>query len=147
MNVPQKPTLITGFFFQNSLTLGVGMTTDGAGVFVRDMTLRTMFSGVIAHFGGGMLVGKMTDHYGESELFDVVLGPKALWFTKRYVHRDDLVLYKFKKGVDDVWRGTYNGRSTGKGEAHCVLTVVPEDFLMPKEKKGHRPKPKDPFED
>lgn len=146
MDVSQKPTLITGFFFQNSLTFGVRMKADGAGVFVRDMTLRTMFSGVIGP-ECGLLVGRMTDHYGESELFDVVLGPKALWFTKRYVQRDDLVLYKFKKGADGIWRGTYDGRATGRGEAHCVLMEVPEDFFLPKKKKSRQAKHRDAFED
>ena len=55
-----------------------------------------MFAGVIFPIDE-MLYGKMSDHYGESSLFSISISPEKIGFEKRYDHRDDVIVYEFKK--------------------------------------------------
>ena len=132
--------LIQGFYFQGRPEYGIRHGDDGPRVFVRDITFRTMFSGMFGpeHEGSFLVVGKMIDHIGESVLTDIELDADTLCFTKQYERRHDLIVYRFKKYTDDTWRGTFEGTATGTGQAHCVITTVLEDFLLPKAEKAVR---------
>lgn len=138
--------LIQGFFFFQGREFGIGYDSSGAIAVTREMTMRSMFAGVIAteHEGSDKLVGRMNDHYGDSELMGVRIGDSKLSFTKKYDHRSDRIYYQFEKGADGTWAGTFVGNATGSGQARCVLTIVSEDFFLPPAVKTAKPKKKKP---
>lgn len=125
--------LIQGFFFLERPELGIGYDSSGARALVRMEMLRTMFSGVFGpeHEGSEILAGRMTDHYGESTLRGILYEGDVFNFVKLYDRRPDHIDYCFKKCADGTWCGTFAGKATGKGQANCVLTTVPENFLLP----------------
>src|SRR3989344_897816 len=126
--------LIQGFFFSESLYPGVGYDESGARVFLQGVTLRSMFSGMIGtpeQNDSVTLVGRMTDHYGESILTCVQLETDSFCFTKLYEHRKDSIQYQLKKCTGGVWEGIYRGKATGSGRARCIITPVHESFLLP----------------
>jgi hypothetical protein len=127
------PTLIQGFFFLERLVPDIGYDSTGARALIRNEMLRTMFSGIFGpeHEGSETSAGRMTDHYGESTLRGILYEGGVLNFVKLYDRRTDHINYQFKKCADGTWRGNFAGKATGTGQAHCVLTTVPENFLLP----------------
>lgn len=125
--------LIQGFFFFERLAFGIGYDHTGARAIADHEMLRTMFAGMFGSMNehSPVFIGRMTDHYGESELTSVDLKADSLRFTKRYNHRKDSILYRFDKVADGTWAGLFTGKATGTGQAHCILTAVPEGFLIP----------------
>lgn len=126
--------LIQGFFFSESLYPGIGYDESGAKVFLQEVTLRSMFSGVIGpqeQNNPADLIGRMTDHYGNSILTCIQIENDSLFFTKLYEHRKDSIQYQFKKCADGTWEGIYRGKASGSGRARCILTPVSESFLLP----------------
>ncbi len=126
--------LIQGFFFLERPMLDVGYDSTGARALIHNEMLRTMFSGMFGpeHEGSEILVGRMTDHYGESTLRGILYEDDVLNFVKLYDGRYDHIDYQFKKDAGGIWRGTFTGKATGTGQANCVLTPILEDFLLPK---------------
>lgn len=125
--------LIHGFFFFNGPQLGITYDQSGAIGVIREVVQRSMFAGVIGpeRKGSKVLTGRMTDHYGGSELIDIEIEDGRILFTKVYDRRSDGISYLFKKDADGTWDGTFVGRAVGSGQARCILTIVPEDFLLP----------------
>ena len=128
------PTLIQGFFFLERFVPDIGYDSTGARALIRNEMLRTMFSGIFGpeHEGSETLAGRMTDRYGESTLRGILHEGDTFNFVKLYDRRTDHIDYRFKKDADGIWRGTFSGQATGAGQANCVLTTVPENFLLPK---------------
>lgn len=131
--------LIQGFFFQERPGYGISYNEGDARVFVRNIALRTMFSGMFGldEAGSTLMVGGMTDYFGESELTGIEFDADNLRFTKKYLNRSDLIQYQFKKYIDGTWHGTYRGIATDTGQACCIITTVPDGFLLPKADMNH----------
>ena len=125
--------LIQGFWFQKLSELDIGFDHSGAIPVLRTALCSCMFMG---GFGPSSdkdsddLVGNTTDRAGEAELTHVKLSETELSFLKRYVHREDVIMYNFKKQPDGTWEGHYVGTlEIGMGKSRCVITPVPDDFL------------------
>lgn len=134
--------LIQGCFFQKRASLTIGYQAGGAGevAMLGEQTMRSLFSGIIypvvpGNDMSGKLAGQMNDVYGESELSNIKIEPGIIEFSKRYVHRPDLIHYEFElKPVDSdghgtYWAGHYSGQATGRGISNCVIIDVPDDFF------------------
>ena len=77
------------------------------------------------------LDGYMIDRAGEAELMDIQMDNEALIFTKRYLHREDLIGYSFKKQPNGTWEGGYLGnKDVGEGASRCIITAAPDDFFL-----------------
>lgn len=125
--------LIQGFFFFKGHQPEIGYDGDGAKVLVHEVMQYSMFAGVIGseQKRSKMLFGRMNDHFGDSVLANIKTRDGTFCFTKLYDHRTDAVHYQFKKNPDGTWSGTFRGKATGSGQACCILTIVPESFLLP----------------
>lgn len=134
--------LIQGFFFQQGLVPDIGYDKGVPRALVRNLMLRSMFSGVIIpeEDKPNILVGTMTDHYGESVLRGILIDAAVFHFVKFYLHRTDHIDYRFKKNADGTWHGTFKGKAVGMGQACCVLTPVPENFMLPEDVAERRAK-------
>jgi hypothetical protein len=126
--------LIQGVWFQQISKMGIAQ----GGRFGTVAVLRTVLCSSM--YGGGFgpslddpekLDGYMIDRAGEAELTDIQMDDDTLIFTKRYLHRDDLIGYSFKKQPDGTWEGGYLGcKEVGEGTSRCIITEVPDDFLV-----------------
>jgi hypothetical protein len=90
-----------------------------------------MFSGILfpnsdAPHG---LSGKLTDHFGDSNLSEVELASDSLKFSKCYERRSDMIRYAFSK-CGTIWIGTYDGPVTGGGLTRCIITKTTEEELL-----------------
>ncbi|MDD2758170.1 MAG: hypothetical protein PHD72_02225 [Patescibacteria group bacterium] len=128
--------LIQGFFFQERLWLGPEGSEGGFGevvIFSKGLC-RFMYAGVIYPDRGrpSALVGDMVDCFGESVLSDVSISSDEVCFIKKYVHRADLINYKFGR-QGNLWVGGYSGTAVGGDVATCIITETPADlFRAPK---------------
>ena len=79
------------------------------------------------------LAGALTDKFGDSVLSDVNIGDYEVTFAKMYMSRIDIIRCSLSKvlHLPNVWRGTYEGLATGKGQINCLITEVPVEFLSP----------------
>jgi hypothetical protein len=134
--------LIQGFFFAEGQRLAFAYGRDGAQVVVKHVVEHAMFAGVFGPdpTNPGVQVGRMSDHYGESVLRAILFEGDSFNFVKYYEHREDHIDYRFTRGKDGIWTGTFEGKVTGKGKARCILTHVPETFLFPPEFSRRKPK-------
>ena len=134
--------LIQGCFFQKRKVMAIGYQPGGMGevAMLDEETMRSLYFGVIypAVPGDDMsdeLAGQLNDVYGQSVLSDIKIEPGIIEFSKRYVHRSDLVHYKFElkapnpDGTGTYWAGHYSGERTGRGVSNCIITDVPDDFF------------------
>ena len=111
--------LIQGVFFY-------GVSTKG----FEGTVMRSMFSGVIETNQEGILAGKMKDEFGESRLSDISIDGDRFTFTKIYHgHNNAPISYEFLKGANGIWCGKFDGEKSGTGQANCILTAVPDNFL------------------
>ncbi|MES3005586.1 MAG: hypothetical protein V4664_01415 [Patescibacteria group bacterium] len=80
-----------------------------------------------------ILVGQLTDKFGDSTLSDVCIGDEEITFTKQYARRRDIIHYCLRKASTplNLWVGTYKGTGTGTGRVNCLITEVPMGFLSP----------------
>lgn len=127
--------LIQGFFFQNHTSLRIihrAEVEGGIGAGIMNAMWRTMFSGVIYpdSIKPSKLIGEMFDRYGESTLVNVKIGPEKMSFGKRYNHRNYNIRYKFER-VGNIWVGGFSHERTGKGDAKCIITEIPDNFTLP----------------
>lgn len=102
----------------------------GEVVMIGEAQVEAVFSGMI----GERIINKISDGflvdvYGQSELTDFEVREKNMQFTKRYFHRDDEILYDFKKSEGGVWVGRWHGKRVGEGGTKCILTEIPETFF------------------
>ena len=127
--------LIQGLFLFEKQKLGIGYDKGNARVLFHEVMQHSMFAGVIRpdQEDSEALVGTLTDHYGNSLLMAIQIKGNTLLFTKIYGHRADHIHYQFKKDADGTWSGTFHGKTVGTGQARCILTPVPESFLLPVE--------------
>ena len=125
--------LIQGFFLQEQSVLGTGYDLEGARAVIETALMRGMFAGAFG-MSEGVLEGRMFDCSGDSTLTQISLGHDAFTLVKRYDHHQAEISYTFYKMADGTWKGSYKGEATGTGTAQCVLTKVPDDFLLPKER-------------
>jgi len=127
---------INGVFFQNLRQLGIAFCSEVEGdtqVFITQALNRFMYFGTIfpSEQGRENLSGTMIDFIGESELSEVeVIPEESFRFLKKYLHRPDFIEYKFQF-KDGLWIGGYSGEGVGQGYSRCVLTEVPDEFLLP----------------
>jgi|GEM_PF-1695683 len=131
-----KALLIQGLFFQWQDGVGIAYSHEGAIPVIQQAMVRSHFAGAIWEDPeSGKLEGNLTDHYGDSTLFDIEISETELSFVKRYVQRPQsdfhAIHYKFEKHGTD-WVGGYNGEATGDGMARCIITEVTEDFFDPR---------------
>ena len=123
--------LIQGFFFQKSTALNIDPYEEK--VTISEVTIRSMFSGIIGPDEKApeneTWVGTMMDRYGIARLNSVVFGMEHFAFVKVYEGRKDSIMYRFKKDRNGFYQGTFEGEEVESGEARCVLTTVPDDFL------------------
>ena len=130
----QQIYLIQGIFFQKGHTFGLANKPGiGTAVTISDTLLHSVFSGVIVSEDNDstQLVGEMMDHYGKSVIMHFMVSVNKVSFIKTYKHRGDIIEYVFTKKRGNIWIGGYNGRSTGEGDAHLILTPVEESFFEP----------------
>jgi hypothetical protein len=128
--------LIQGVFFQNQEWLGVRMVPiEGMVAVIEGGLIYDMYAGIIRvdPENPGRFVGGMNDHYGESNLSEIIFvdGVK-LSFSKKYDRRQDKIRYSFKAKDGVTWIGVYVGEVVGKGLSRCVITEVEDSFNDPK---------------
>ena len=130
---------IQGVFFQLKTGFGLGyMPNIGTAVTIEKIMTQTVFYGAIGPITDSYsLGGIMQDTYGKSILSDVFIDENHIEFTKKYVNRNDEIIYKFRKDIHDNWTGRYEGTAVGKGLANCILTPLKETFFnMPENLNG-----------
>jgi len=120
--------LIQGIFFQPQTGLSVA---SGQAVIATTGTLPFLFSGF---WEEGDQVGHMFDQFGASRLTHISLhngeSTQKLSFVKIYDHRRDPIHYQLaRQEGEGFWRGEYDGDLTGSGKTHCLVILVPNDFL------------------
>lgn len=130
-----KQYLIQGFFFQNISQLSFydnWSSPDGFSVFIKSGLFKFMYAGIIFTNPEAKteLIGEMSDHFGKSKLFEIIVTDKVATFIKKYDCRNDLIKYCFKRD-GNIWTGEYSGKATGKGGAKCIITEVPKDLFLP----------------
>ncbi len=122
---------INGIFWQEGMFPYIGHAPIiGEVVMIGEAQVEAVFSGMI----GERIINKISDGflvdvYGQSELTDFEVREKNMQFTKRYFHRDDEILYDFKKSEGGVWVGRWHGKRVGEGGTKCILTEIPETFF------------------
>jgi hypothetical protein len=77
-----------------------------------------------------VVIDFLTDAAGKATLAGIELTEDTLSFTKQYDGREDTIHYRFRKQADGTWKGGYSGTATSEGEARCIVTQVPDDFLI-----------------
>jgi hypothetical protein len=72
--------------------------------------------------------GQLVDPWGESEMLNFgFMDDNNLKFDKKYVKRNDIIHYEYKKNEKGIWEGEYDGEATGKGLTHCITSLVDEN--------------------
>ena len=72
--------------------------------------------------------GQLVDLWGESEILNFgFMDDSVLEFCKKYIRRNDIINYKYKKNEKGVWEGEYFGEATGKGITQCITSLVDKD--------------------
>ncbi|EKD58397.1 MAG: hypothetical protein ACD_56C00138G0001 [uncultured bacterium] len=126
--------LIQGFFYQKHDWLDVVRCSEidgGSRVVIEGGLCCFMYAGVIfpIHDEPSRFMGEMSDHFGESRLYDIQITPEKITFEKKYLRRRDTISYVFEK-KDGLWVGEYLGRACGSGSSKCIITEVPDDLFM-----------------
>lgn len=70
----------------------------------------------------------MLDKYGKSILRDIRIDNSEFEFTKKYLHRKDIINYKYKK-KNGFWNGHYSGPIVGEGKTICKLVMLEKSWL------------------
>lgn len=130
---------INGVFFQHERdTVAISKSTPGMvrmldSINSRSETLcRFIFNGFIWKNGqnnSNELTGGVEDFYGHSQLSKINISGKYMSFTKKYIHRNDWIVFVFTKRDGNIWVGQYDGPETGTGIASCIITEFSEDFF------------------
>jgi hypothetical protein len=72
--------------------------------------------------------GQLVDTWGESEILNFgFMDDNLLKFDKKYIKRDDIIHYEFKKNKKGIWEGIYDGSATGRGLTHCITSLADKD--------------------
>lgn len=123
--------LIQGFFFQDRQRLGLAcMPGEGVVAVVRRGIESHMFAGALWQEDNPLQrwIGRTQDKFGVADLFGVNVGKSTLKFAKKYVERDDVIQYTFRR-QGQLWIGEWSGDAVGEGTAQCILTEVPETIF------------------
>lgn len=127
--------LLQGVFFFEDSSLGIGYDLlIGERATIQTFQAYATFQAVISPYVDGCegFGGGMSDRFGESLLSDVKISEKKISFAKQYKNRPP-IYYQFenKGGKGTWWEGTYKGKDTGEGLAHCLVQIVNNSFFMP----------------
>ncbi len=124
--------LIQGMFFQERQFTRISHEGGDARLMISSGVARCMYSGIIFPTPDPEnpdVIGCMTDHFGDSEIFDFVMRNNEIRFTKKYTNRPDTIGYSFKL-VGSIWVGGYEGDAVGKGFSNCIVTEVTDEFFL-----------------
>jgi hypothetical protein len=128
--------LISGCFFHESSTLDYVESKDGDVKISRQKkVLRTMFVGFFSENGSAIQKGEVVDEDGrKSYLMAVHLQSKKMSLTKVYESDPRRIIeHQFTKNVrGNGWTGYYRSKGIRRGEVHCVLTFVDDNFFVPR---------------
>lgn len=120
--------LMQGCFYQPHISLQPAMRDGEISVAVLARMGVFPFSGTIRLQTFGTLQGNMEDCFGRATLRNVRMRQdEFLSFTKKYDNRPDTIEYEFHYR-NGIWVGDYTGDETGRGDAKCIVTEVPNDF-------------------
>ena len=125
--------LIQGVFFQKLTGLDLDFSEGDARAVIRTSGCYFMYAGA---FGpdpeqGGVMRGRMNDHFGDSTLTNIIMPGDGLRFTKQYDGREEFIHYAFQKGDGGTLIGGFDGPGNMSGESKCVLAQVPDNFFAP----------------
>jgi hypothetical protein len=88
------------------------------------------FGGYFRHdaLTGKVCDGQLVDCWGQADILNFgLLDKDTLEFNKKYIGRQSVINYKYRKIKGDIWVGEYNGEYTGKGETQCKINLIDND--------------------
>lgn len=127
--------LVQGVFFQHrDYVFGIKIPPMTESMPSANKLNQCMFSGLIIlnAQGEGVHGASLTDHFGTSDLGNIILSDKEFSFVKVYDNGNEFD-YSFKKKDGDFWIGTWNEQDEpgNNGLVRCLLIPIEETYFDP----------------